>query len=654
MVEPRKILVVDDDANLCRTLADILRIKGYTPYTASRGDAACALVEAHHPDLALVDLRLPDMDGLRLMGEFKRLLPGMECILLTGHASRESAIEAINLGAYSYLEKPYDMARLLITVHRAIERRDVAEALRESEAQYRELVQSANSIILRLDTAGRITFFNEFAEKYFGFSQEEILGADIVGTIVPPTDTSGRSMADLVKSIFRDPARYAVNENENTRKNGERTWVLWSNRIIRNGKGEVRGILSVGSDISEVKRIEAELRLRVRQQAAVAELGHCALAEYDTSVIMQEAVKLVGRGLGVDLVEVMELFPDRSALLLRAGTGWDEGAVGRVTITADDETLAGRALACGRAVIVENIPESGVSRAAGLLETHAAASGIAVVVPGDGGAFGVLGAYARVRRAFTRQDTLFMQSMANILGDAIVRRNAEDRLVQQKQQLRALAADLALAEERERRRIAVGLHDQVIQNLAVAAIRLDGLRQSLPTAEAINTLQAVRDSTGAAISDLRSLTFELSPPVLYELGLEPALQYLAEQMERDHGIPVQYRDDGLEKPLRDDLRVTLYRSVRELLMNAVKHARASLLKVSVSRLGDNIRILVEDDGMGFDGAMLESRSPAGAGFGLFSIRERLSCLDGRMEIDSQAGLGARITLTVPLAAEEKA
>ena len=164
----------------------------------------------------------------------------------------------------------------------------------------------------------------------------------------------------------------------------------------------------------------------------------------------------------------------------------------------------------------------------------------------------------------------------------------------------------------------------------------------------------MRDSTGAAIADLRSLTFELSPPVLYELGLEPALQYLAEQMEREHGVPVQYRDDGLEKPLRDDLRVTLYRSVRELLVNAVKHARASQLKVSVSRLGDRIRILVEDDGVGFDSGILEVRSPAGGGFGLFSIRERLSCVEGRMEIDSRAGSGARITLTVPLAVEDTA
>ena len=647
-----KILIVDDDANLCRTLSDILRIKGYGPLTTSQGVAACGLVKEQRPDLALVDLRLPDMDGLKLIRKFKEILPEMECILLTGHASQESAIEAVNLGAYSYLEKPYDMGHLLITIRRALERRDAAEALRRSEAQYRELVQSANSIILRMDTEGRITFFNEFAEKFFGYTQEEILGANVLGTIFPEMDSEGHSLVTMVQGILSEPESYAVNESENMRKNGERTWVLWSNRAVQDDQGAAAGVLSVGSDITNVKRIEEELRLRVRQQAAVAELGRRALVQYDLAAILREAAKLTGSGLDVDLVEVLECLPEESALLLRAGMGWKEGLVGRVIIESGPETLYGRTLAGSNAIVVEDLDVEAAEDWAKDLQYHGVASGITIMIPGDGAPFGVLGAYARVQRSYSKQDMLFLQAMANILGDSIARKNAENRLVQQRQQLRALASDLALAEERERRRIAIGLHDQVIQNLAVATIRLDGLRQTLRTEEERNALQTTRDSTGAAIADLRSLTFELSPPVLYELGLEAALQYLAEQMEREHGLPVQCFDDRLEKPLRDDLRVTLYRSVRELIMNAVKHARAGVLKVSVSRFGEDIRILVEDDGVGFDNAALEIRPPAGAGFGLFSIRERLGCLGGQIAIDSQPGRGTRITLSVPLSIED--
>ncbi len=654
MAPIRKILVVDDDPNLCRTLADILHIKGYSPMTALRGVEACRLVEEQQPDLALVDLKLPDMDGLALVREFRQLLPGMEYILLTGHATQESAIEALNLGAYSYLEKPYDMGRLLLTVRRALERRDAAEALRRSESQYRELVQSANSIILRMDTEGRIIFFNEYAEKYFGYTQEEILGANAVGTIVPETESTGRSLAAMIGDILNHPERYASNENENMCKNGERTWVLWSNRAIADESGAYAGILCVGSDITAVKRMEEQLRLRVRQQVAVAELGRHALAERNLDVIMREAAGLAARGLDVALVEVLENLPEEGGFLLRVGVGWQDGLAGSLRIEAGPETLAGNTLAVNDAVIVKDLGAMLDREGMEVLGAHGAVSGMTVVIPGDGAPFGVLGAYARTRREFSDQDVLFLQSMATILGDAVVRRNAEDSVERQRQQLRAMASDLALVEERERHRIAVGLHDQVIQNLAVATIRLDSLRQSLQTAEARNTLQVVQDSTGAAIADLRSLTFELSPPVLYELGLEPALQYLAEQMEREHGLPVRCLDDGLDKPLREDLQVTLYRSVRELMMNAVKHARARSVKLSVSRLDGDIHIMVEDDGAGFDSAALETRSSASAGFGLLSIRERLGCLGGRIVIDSQPGRGTKIDLTAPLADGEMA
>jgi len=651
MAPARRILLVDDDPNLCRTLADILHVKGYSPLVALRGEEACRLVKDERPDLALVDLKLPDMDGLSLVREFRQLLPGMEYILLTGHATQESAIEALNLGAYSYLEKPYDMGRLLITVQRALERRDAGEALRRSEAQYRELVQSANSIILRMDTEGRITFINEYAEKYFGYARDEILGMNAVGTIVPETESTGRSLKTMVRDIIENPDRYVANENENMRKSGERTWVFWTNRAIVDDHGVHTGILSVGSDITAVKRMEEQLRLRVRQQAAVAELGRRALAEHDLTLIMQEAAGLVADGMDVELVEVLEWVAEDELLLLLAGIGWEEGLVGRLKVGIDPGSLAGNALEANDAVTADDLQAQCDRDCMEVPIAHGAASGLAVAIPGGLAPYGVLGAYARTCRVFSEQDVLFLQSMATILGDAVVRKRAEERVERQRQELRAMASDLALAEERERHRIAVGLHDQVIQNLAVATIRLDSLRQSLHSVEARNTLQVVRDSTGAAISDLRSLTFELSPPVLYELGLEPALQYLAELMEREHGLSVRYLDDGTRKPLREELQVTLYRSARELLMNAVKHARASNVTVSVSRLGGNIHIMVGDDGAGFDAAALETR--AAAGFGLLSIRERLACLGGQIAIDSEPGRGTSILLRAPLSEEDK-
>ncbi len=134
-------------------------------------------------------------------------------------------------------------------------------ALEESEKRYRELVESANSIIIRWDMEGNLTFFNEFAEKLFGYSESEVLGRNVVGTIVPPSESTGRDLAAMVDDILKRPERYELNVNENIRNNGERVTIAWTNRAICDERGEAVEILSVGNDITERRRAEKDLML---------------------------------------------------------------------------------------------------------------------------------------------------------------------------------------------------------------------------------------------------------------------------------------------------------------------------------------------------------------------------------------------------------
>jgi PAS domain S-box-containing protein len=133
-------------------------------------------------------------------------------------------------------------------------------ALTESERKYRELVEHANSIILKMDTEGNITFFNEFAERFFGFPKEEILGKNVVGTIVPPAESSGRDLKQLIHDICTSTDDYQNNENENITRDGRRVWIRWTNSPIRDERGRPVGALSVGNDISERKQMEEQLR----------------------------------------------------------------------------------------------------------------------------------------------------------------------------------------------------------------------------------------------------------------------------------------------------------------------------------------------------------------------------------------------------------
>ena len=235
-----------------------------------------------------------------------------------------------------------------------------------------------------------------------------------------------------------------------------------------------------------------------------------------------------------------------------------------------------------------------------------------------------------------------MQVFRDELESRVQERTAE--LARINDQLRILASELTLAEEHERRRLAVELHDGLDQNLSLAEMKLGELLKSSPATGLNRPLREIKQLIVQANRQARSLTFQLSPAVLYDIGLSAALEWLAEQMQLRHGIKITLEDDEQVRSIQIEPRILLFRALRELAINVVKHARASRAQVSIRLVDDDLRISIEDDGAGFDPATVGSE---GSGLGLFGIRERLSPLGGRMEIDSARGRGTRVTLIVP-------
>jgi signal transduction histidine kinase len=233
------------------------------------------------------------------------------------------------------------------------------------------------------------------------------------------------------------------------------------------------------------------------------------------------------------------------------------------------------------------------------------------------------------------------------------RKRAERKLISYQKRLKSLASELSSIEEKERRRIASELHDRIGQTLVAMNIKLVGLRELSTPNERNIVIDEIRTLLEETVQDTRTLTFELSPPVLYELGFEPAVEWLIEQFQEQHKILIELVTDEGYKPLVDDIRILLFKSLRELLTNIVKHARAHSTKVLLKNEDGNIRIVVEDDGVGFDISGFRSKISKAGGFGLFNIRERLEYLGGHLEVVSKPGHGTQITLTAPLKQEKE-
>jgi PAS domain S-box-containing protein len=239
------------------------------------------------------------------------------------------------------------------------------------------------------------------------------------------------------------------------------------------------------------------------------------------------------------------------------------------------------------------------------------------------------------------------------LEQAVRERTAElsravETLGWQAGQLRALATELTLAEQRERRRLAGLLHDGLQQLLVAARLRAQMLGRS-DDPKIQQGSREIAELLAEALADARSLAGELSPPTLQRGDLLPALEWLARWMLEKHHFTVAIHPPVEALPaLPEDLAVLLYQGVRELLLNAVKHAQVAAAEVTFIPAGNALTLAVADAGVGFDSRRLRAEGGTQSGFGLLGIRERLGLAGGRLEIASAPGRGSRFTLTVPL------
>ena len=254
--------------------------------------------------------------------------------------------------------------------------------------------------------------------------------------------------------------------------------------------------------------------------------------------------------------------------------------------------------------------------------------------------------YARID-AVTRHDGKEREARI-IVTDITAQKDAELRLEARAKQLRALAGELTMTEQRERKRLSKVLHDGLQQYLVAAKLRMSEI-----IAESDGPLKQTSSEIDHLLSESimvsRSLAAELSPPILHDSGLLAGLEWLCRWMSKKHGLKVQLVMEMKDPPsLSEDVKALLFESVRELLLNVGKHADTKAAKVELSGpQNSKLRISVSDDGKGFEYSAMSSGYETGEGLGLFSILERTSLVGGNLEINSSPGKGARLTITIP-------
>src|SRR5947208_7847739 len=296
------------------------------------------------------------------------------------------------------------------------------------------------------------------------------------------------------------------------------------------------------------------------------------------------------------------------------------------------------------------LTSGGESRRAGLLNVAARAAGSVTLLERPISTLTLLRSVQVALRSRRRQYQVrdLVTQLANLnltLGQRVAKRTAE--AVERAKKLRLLSSELSLAEEAERRRIAEMLHEDLQQLLVAARMQLTVLCRTQDAAQRESISRTIADVLERSFQLTRSLSMQLAPPVLHERGLAAALEWLVAETRKSYHVDVTAEADPSANPSAADVRIFLFRAVRELLLNSVKHGGGSAVHITMQHLRpDKVRIVVADGGPGFDPSSLEDKRTGSQTFGLVNIRDRVSSFGGKFHIDSGPKRGTRITLSL--------
>jgi len=564
-----------------------------------------------------------------------------------------------------------------ISVVRDVTERKLAEeALRQSEERFRGLFEQSYSGIVVCDFEGRILEVNPSFSGMLGYGENELVGRDVVDLTHPEDREIEHAKAVEMKEGrlegFQLQKRYL-------RRDGRVIWAEIGVSALHDDRGNIVYALGMVEDITDRKRAEEALQRNEARFRLLSETAGKLLATYDPQGLVKELCTEVMEYL--DCQAFFNFMVDEHAgrLRLNACAGIPEAEVRKLEWLDYGVAVCGCVARDQARIIAEDIFHTPDVRTE-LVKSYGIQAYCCHPLKAQNRLIGTLSFGTKTRARFTPEEVELMRIVADQVSVAMQRvqiehdlrqseeelqqakisleervrertmdlQNLSEQLERSRHHLRNLASELVMAEERERKRIAGVLHDEIAQTLAATRMQLDLLLGIAPDQQDQQTLKEAKALLVESIKETRALMMDVGNPVLYDMGLKAACEALTERLMERH--PIRFRCDIRDayKRLDPAVNTVLFQLIRELLNNVVKHSQAQNAHVAIDLEKGHLRVKVTDDGVGFDTRTLGAPTIEG-GFGLYSIRERLIAMDGSLSIESVPGTGTVVTAVLPAA-----
>lgn len=454
-----------------------------------------------------------------------------------------------------------------------------------NELSYREIVENANSIVVKLDLDGRIIFINKYAHSFFGFSLDDILGTSVMGTILPDKDNGGFSQIEL-KEIIENIENYPQIENWNITHKGNRRFISWNNKPLFDDKGVKTGVISIGTDITKLKLLTEEL----------------AESESKFKMIFNS----VSDGIMIFLPsgKIIEV---NQTVIERSGYSRKEFEVITMQMLLSNHPL----------LTFDNLVEELGGKEYVMME---------------------LSYNNKQGRELHLEVTSKKIKYYGVDAYIAVSREISDRIDIQHKIYNAVL----LAEEAERERIAKELHDGVSPVLSTAKLYAQSLKDCKEPEIVQEIIKKVENTINYAVQSISEISNNLSPHVLKNFGLVQALENYIESIVETNEIEIDFKTN-VQGAFINAIEVSLYRILTELIHNTIKYASANKINISLLDKG-LIYLKYNDDGIGFDNNQAE---PKRKGMGLYNIYNRVKSLKGYIRVSSESGKGCNVEIELP-------
>ncbi|HEY72832.1 MAG: hypothetical protein B6I35_02865 [Anaerolineaceae bacterium 4572_32.2] len=686
MPKPSKILIVDDDQEICNLLSQALSPLEYEITCVQDVSQALGQIKQDQFSVVLLDLMLPGPDGTDVLKHIHKQQTKPEVIMLTAHSSLETAVEALRLGAYDYLTKPFRINTVRSAVRRAVDKRRLETklttiynlsheiALAQNVDQAIQAVLDATSGVLEFESCGIWLIDQEKDE----LRRHAARGSEREATFrLPLSDEKGITVAVVrsgeplyVPNVKDDPRYVAVRASTRSelaaplKVKGRVIGVLNAESVELDGFDEsdlkllstlaAQGAAAIENarlyeqaqqEIKERRQVEEEIKQHNAQLTALNEIGQAINATLD----LQETLTLIA-DLSIQLLDVEAtsvLLYDKADddLQFAAASGLGANLVIGQRL-AMGQGIAGWAAQHGEPALVPDVSKDPrVFKGFDRENVFAVRSSMCVPLRSKDQIIGVLEAVNKKGSDFDQDDLRLLSLLAAPATTAIENARLFEKVDAGREQLQALSRRLVDVQEAERGRVARELHDETGQALSSLLLSLSMLEQNAGDPVAVitrvNELESMVDRT---LENLHRLSVNLRPASLDYLGLAPALEHYVELFDQRHSITSRFETIGLDdERLPPAVETAIYRIVQEAMTNVLRHAQATRVDVLLERRGDQIVTIIEDDGVGLD----HVAATKSGRLGLLGMQERAEMLNGTLTIESSASAGTTVLVEIP-------